>query len=380
MKSLRSWGAYGLLLAIAAAGAIAARTGGAADSPIPSVENPGADGVRALFLYLQESGHEVRALHAPLTELPPLRTVVLVAPTGRKVSAEEVASLERFVTAGGTLVYLSPRPVHLQPELARWLGVSDGPALRPGALGGELHDLNGATVSVRLASGAVGASELRVCAEGTVRPEDPRWLPVASGGALWWRRLGSGEIWLGAGPDLAQNTRLELLDNVGLWASLAARGPIGFDEVHHQVEFPPPFSTGLLTFGLQFAACFAMFAMARGARLGPPRPELVDRHRSTREYLESLANLMRRARVERELVPRLIERLRLTMQERLGIPLSLPERDAALELERQCRIPAAELLAVTERARLSGPNATPGEFAALAREVARIERVITGRT
>ena len=48
-------------------------------------------------------------LDAPLTELPPaVRTVVIAAPAGREIDRDEVEALERFVTAGGTLVYLAP--------------------------------------------------------------------------------------------------------------------------------------------------------------------------------------------------------------------------------------------------------------------------------
>ncbi|MBI3182043.1 MAG: DUF4350 domain-containing protein [Myxococcales bacterium] len=381
MRGLKTWLLYGLLLALAGAAALAGRSGTPSDSPVPSIENPGPRGARALYLYLLESGRRPLALEDPLTELPgDLAALVIAAPAERTIDPDEVAAIERFVRGGGTLVYLAPRPHQDQRRMSKWLELSAGPAARADALEGEWGDPGGASSLALAKTGALaGVGRLRITAASSVVVDDPSSVPVASGGALWWKRLGEGEIWIGSGPDLVQSDRIELLDNAVFWENLAALGRIGFDEHHHRSEPPPPISNGLLAFGLQFLACFAFFAYARGSRLGPPRAELLERHRSTREYLDSLAHLTRRAKVERELVPELAHRLRVLMQDRLGIALSLSEADAAQEVERRCQVPSAKLTSLLARARTEAPAAGPREFARIAREIAQLERVITGR-
>ncbi len=378
MKGLRAWAMYGVLLALA--GAVAVGTGAAegSDSPTPSVENPGRLGVRALYVYLTESGRPVRAWKESLRKLPPdVRTLVIAAPKARRIEQDEVAALKTFVERGGTLVYLSPRPVSLQPHMAQWLGLDDGPAVLPHPLDGRLRDLGGFTAEARVRAGAMrNVERLRVSAATTVQAEGA--LPVADGGVLWWKRLGAGEVYIGAGADLSQNERLELLDNLQLWENLAQAGMLAFDELHHEAESAPPVSGPLWAVALQFLAVFAMFALSRGTRLGPARAELEDRHRSTREYLDSMARLTRRAKVERELASAQVQRLRVLMQDRLGISRSLPDTDAAPELERHTHIPASRTMAVLASAKTPGPMSEK-EYVRFARQLADLERVLTGR-
>jgi hypothetical protein len=156
-----------------------------------------------------------------------------------------------------------------------------------------------------------------------------------------------------------------------------------FDESHHR---PASARAGeaaraLWIIAAQFLACALFFAYARGSRLGPPRPEIVERHRSTREYLESFAWLTRRARVEKQLLPDAIGRLRVAMQERLGIPVSLSSEDAARALEARSQIRAARFLDLEERVKnaLASSSVPPARFAQLVRECAQLERIISGQ-
>lgn len=378
MSGLRTWAVPAALLAIAAAGAIATQQSRRDESPVASVENPGPFGLRALYLYLEERGRPVRTLREPLTRLPEdVAVLVIAAPGGRELERDEVTAVEAFVRRGGTLVYLAPRSSR-QSALDDWLGVvrSPPPPLQSGIA--LLDDPAGATAPIRVAMGAAqGVGALRISAGLTVRVEDA--LPIAEHGALWWKPLGGGGVWIAAGADAAENQRLDRLGNLRFWENLAARGPIAFDELHHQ-EAPTSLPRGLVAFSLQLLACGALFAVARGRRLGPPRPEQEERHRSSLEYLRAMAHLTRRAQVERELIPELLARLRRVMNDRLGIPVLLDDVDAARELERRCRIPASRLVALAERIRrASATRPTAAEYAALAREAAKIERVITGR-
>ncbi|MFZ5469170.1 MAG: DUF4350 domain-containing protein [Myxococcota bacterium] len=381
MSSWRVWGIYAALLAFAAATGVATRATSTADSSLPSVENAGPAGLKALFLYLAEGGHPVRAHRARLTELPSdTAALVLAAPTGRVVEREEAEATAKFVEAGGTLVYLAPRsPSRPQPWLEDWLQLSLAGLLLPDRQGGA-DDVSGATVKVDAAVGlARGTKELRVGAGQLMDVGHANALPVAQR-ALWRIGLGKGEVWVASGPDLAENRRLELADNLRLWENLAARGPVLFDEFHHVAAPGPPLSPALLAFALQFLACAAVFAWAKGARLGPARPPLVRRHRTSLEYIVSFAHLTRQARVERELLAEQLAQLRVLLQERLGIAVSLSDRDAALELERHCQLPAPNIESLFGRARAAAPGLSAHAYSALSRELARLERVVTGRT
>jgi hypothetical protein len=388
VKSLRGWFVYAALIAVGAALAVASRGGG--DTPfLPSVGNAGPTGTRALYLYLKEAGRPVLEGQAPFTELPPdVRTVVIPAPTTRELERAEVEALERFVEDGGTLVYLAPRPLGRgQASLESWLELEGGPALPAGADDaiGDVEDPGGTTARVWLPHGAMaGVTRLRVAADDGLGAM-PGWAPVAGregAVAVAWKPLGKGELWAIAGPELLENRRLELLDNLRFWDQLSAAGPMLFDEYHHQAVPPPPMSSGVLVFGLQLLACAALFAFARGSRFGPARPEPLERHRSSLEYLQSLAWLTRRARVEKELVAELGARLRVLLHERLGLSPSMPDAEVALALERGRLLPADRYLAAVAQLKhaLEAPKLSTREYLRVSQELARIERLLSGRS
>lgn len=387
MKNLRTFLFFGVLIAVAAAMGLAAREA-PPESTLPSIDNPGPLGLRALYLYLREGGAKVEAHRESLEALPPsVRTVIIAAPHARAVSPEEVATLERLVRAGGTLVFLTSREKKGQPALEQWLELKRNAWLDASARGlpqGE-QDLGGTTVDVWLPAGAArGLSGFRVSLEQGITLGLPDAVPVAGlkgAVALWRLGLGQGEVYVAAGPDLAENRRLELLDNLHFWDALAARGPMVFDEFHHSEAPPPPLSRGLWVFALQCLAVGALYVFARGTRLGAPRPQLPERHRSALEYVQSMGWLARRARVERELLPEMARHLRQLMHERLGIPLALSEEEAARMLEQRSGItPAQYLEARAELARALDQHAiSPKDYSRVAARYARLEAVITGR-
>jgi hypothetical protein len=188
-------------------------------------------------------------------------------------------------------------------------------------------------------------------------------------------------VYVAAGPDLAENRRLELLDNLRFWDALAARGPMLFDEFHHLEVPPPPLSRGLWVFALQCLAVGALYVFARGTRFGAPRPQLPERHRSALEYVQSMGWLARRAKAERELLPEMARHLRQLMHDRLGIPLALSEEEAARMLEQRSGIPPAHYLeARAELARALDQRAiSPKDYARVAARYARLEAIVTGR-
>jgi hypothetical protein len=388
VKNLRLFLVFGLLTTLAAALGLATRQA-PPESTLPSVENPGPLGLRALYLYLSEGGAQVEVSQESLEALPPgTQTVVIAAPRGRAVSSEEVAALQRMVRGGGTLVLLASREKETgQPALDHWLKLERGPWLSTNTQGlpeGE-QDVGGTTVDVWLAAGAArGLSSLRVAADRGVSVGLEEAIPVAGQAksvALWRLGLGQGEVYVASGTDLAENRRLELLDNLRFWEALAARGPIVFDEFHHSAAPAPPMSQGLWVFALQCLAVGGLYVFSRGTRFGAPRPLLPERHRSSLEYVQSLGWLARRAKVERELLPEMGRQLRQLMLDRLGIPLMLSEEEAARLLEQRCGIsPTDYLEARAELARtLDARTLSPKDYARVAGRYARLEALITGR-
>ncbi|EAU68078.1 conserved hypothetical protein [Stigmatella aurantiaca DW4/3-1] len=295
MKNVRTALLFGVLIALAAALGLAVQQA-PPESTVPSVDNPGPLGLRALYLYLREGGAPVEAHRDSLEALPPgTRTLVIPAPEARPVSDEEVAALEHFVRGGGTLVLLtSHEKKQAQPALALWLELELGPLLptRERGLPQDTQDVGGTTLNVWLPAGALyGLNGLRVSRDRGITVGRAEAVPLAgleNAVGLWRLGMGQGEVYVAAGTDLAENRRLELLDNLRFWEALATRGPLLFDEFHHASAPPPPLSRGIWAFALQCLAVGALYAVSRGTRFGAPRPLQPVRHRSSREYVASM--------------------------------------------------------------------------------------------
>jgi hypothetical protein len=339
----RSWWLYALLLALALAAGVSTPTT-APDSPVPSVSNPGPRGTKLLRRWLEQTGRDVRVLD---TALDPgdARTLVLAAPIGHAVSKDELAQLQQFVEAGGTLVYLRPRRSAAQPNLDDWLKLETGPAPQRDA---NATDLLGVSDPVTLLP---GLKSLRIVADDTIVSQLAEAVPVTKAGALWWWPRGKGQVFIGAGADLAEASRLELDDNAAFWASLPP--PIAFDELHQAPRAKPALTESLIAALVQLAFCGLAFVLVFAPRLGPARPTPVEQHRSSLEYVRSMAALTQEARVEPELARELCARL----QRILEVPASeLPVKPEGvttpqefLELSKRCASLEAEARGLSSR-------------------------------
>ncbi|MDP3152433.1 MAG: DUF4350 domain-containing protein [Archangium sp.] len=351
----------GALVLLSIVASVASQDPGS-ESPIPSITNNGPRGLGALATWLKESGVQVIAHDAPLTQLPAeTRVLVIAAPSGEEIREEEVQSLTHFVEGGGTLIYLMPR-ASPQPSINEWLWVHAGP-VAPLVTEPGLEDVGGTTVQVTFAAGLLaGAKRLRLSADRMLAVSDEHAVPVTSDGAVWWMKRGEGEVWLAAGPDLAENARLELADNALFWSHLAGRGPVAFDEFHlHSGATVVP--VNLLVTGLQLGFLAALFLWARATRLGPARDVPASWHRSSLEYVKAMASLTRNAGVEAELVVTLKAEFRKRLRDELGIPLEWSWEEADAELARR---------GVTDAGVLIGA-ANDGAFVSVSQALARIE-------
>lgn len=368
-----------LILAAAALATALLSRGGRSESPIPSIDNAGPLGAKALFLALRRAGYDVRASSASLTALAAdVRVLVIAAPEQREIAADEVTALQHFVRNGGTLVYLAP-PNHSQPQLEAWLRLEEGPLLEPDR---SRDDSSGVTVPVRTIGSAGPVQHLRVGADFGI--EVPDGAPLASAGpvtVLSVLTMGAGQVWVGAGPDLIQNRRIELADNLGLWTQLAARGPMAFDELHHTLA-PTRGSRALTLFALQLLLTFALFVLARATRLGPPRPALRDVHRPVIESAVAMARLTREARLEHELVAELWTRLRRTVADVTGTRPDVPDAElirALTTVRPELGAETAELQQRVSSLR-ARPRVSPAEYLDLSQRIARLEQRLDGRS
>lgn len=337
------------------------------DSPLPSITNQGPRGAAVVATWLREAGVTVTALDAPLTSLPEhARVVVLAAPMAEELREPEVVALEAFVRSGGTLVYLAPRE-GAQPALNRWLTVRHAAAPPIDLPAAGLDDVGGATAKVTFAAGLLsGAKALRVSAEKMVELSAADAVAVVEHGALWYRPLGTGEVWVGSGADLLENARLELADNALFWNRLAARaagGAVVFDEFHHH-RGATVMPVNLVVSGLQLVFVALVFVWARGARLGPVRDAPPTQHRAALEYVHAMAALTRNAKVEDELVVALKADFRARLQEERGLPTTLSWDEVATELARRGEATREAVLDAAGEAR----------FVQLSRALARLER------
>jgi hypothetical protein len=372
MKNLRTLLFYGLLIVAAVFAALQSRRPGSG-SRVASVDNAGPLGFRALFLLLQEEGHNARAQRASLTELPAgAQTVVLAGPVAREVSEPEQVALQKFVEAGGTLVYLFPLEGSPQVALEHWLQIHPSAFRLPDPLSsrrvlqiwqprGPFSGLQslGSSMPRALRLDALGA----VAVAGDADEAFVAFLPQ-----------GHGAVYVFSSPDVGQNRWLDTGDNLAFWEALAMQGPLVFDEWHHVPPPPPPVSPALWAVLAQIGLLVLAVFWARGVRLGPARPVLPERHRSTREYLSSFGWLLRRAQVERELLASLRLRVRHTLWEEAAISPHVSPEEASLQWARLTGQPAERFRywerAVTEASEIP---TTARTFAELSTEGAHLE-------
>lgn len=359
------WG-LALMLALFAGVTALSRPAGA-DSPIPSLDNPGPLGLQVMATWLREAGAQIEPHDRPLTELPPeTRVVLIAAPEQEELQPAEVERLQAFVAEGGTLVYLAPR-LRVQPAMNHWLGIVPGKSLRATGDGFARHDVGGVSVDIELPGGPLtGLRSLRLSADSTVELHREEAVPVTTKNALWWLKEGRGEVWVAAGPDLAQNARLELGDNAAFWSRLSAKGPMRVDEYHHHVGASRvPWSLTAAVLQLIFVALIYVWVSA--PRFGPPRDPPQTRVPSSLEAVRAMSTLYAQAKVDDELTASARDQFRRKIAESFGIPRSWSWAEVAQELARRTGRPLQSLTSLERESR----------FLELSRALAELEAALT---
>jgi hypothetical protein len=291
----------GLFVALAAFVGLAPR-GDDQGQDTPTSHASGAGGALALYRWLGSLGYQVERLEYRDFALDPALDLLVVLAPDSRYSPEEAAAVLAWVEAGGTLLLADDRPgrfaggdallqamsasIDAAPAGAR----ARAPLLQP-ALGRPAADTVPAASAAMLGALPAGAALL-------VGPEAA---PLLAG-----IQRGRGYIYLSAAlhpftnAGVGQPGGAALL--LGLLRRIPAGGRVAFDEIHHGFVSEPSLRSLLLGNAWGWAVLYALlvgaaYVVASGRRFGRAEPLREERaRRSSAEYLESMAGLLRRGR------------------------------------------------------------------------------------
>jgi len=279
-------------------------------SNAPTTTNAQAEGVRALYLLFEREDVRTDPLKSPWTELGNRDgLLVFVEPpaSDRPLERGDLAVLEKWIRAGGTLLDLVADPPIEQP-----LDPSNTISGDCGATAGP-EDLHEVAVNASARSPLLGGVQslsirskqrltLAKDAPYTVLARDPDGVVAVE------KPLGNGHIIIVANRYGATNAGLAQADNAVFLVNIAraAAGSSGrvvrFDEYHHGVGFAEKtaaasgglWSSTPLAF-LQLLAAGLLLLYNGNRRFGPARVIRPPSLRASTDYVNSMARLYRRA-------------------------------------------------------------------------------------
>ena len=321
----------GLLLVVSALGSRPAQ-------PIPfDLDSSAATGLRALDLWLQDLGYDVRRIGGLQFRLPPDADLLFVYPNQLSYTEDEAAALHDWVAAGHTLVIVGPHPE--DAELEGVFGVRgkprDGfslteqqkqPLVPEGEpayttdwnMGSEVLDLENAPAAVPVLAAENGQVTAAVQQVGS--------------GVVW--HLTPGIAFVNHG--LAQEDHGQLLPPILRY--VPPGGTIAFDTYHQfgvsrvgeQIvtlqDWLYRTPSGWATFFAFFV--FSIFIVLYGRRLGPSVVTKAERRRrEAAEYVEAMAALARRAKLGKDVAQHQQQRLKRGLARRRPVDPNLPDHD-----------------------------------------------------
>ena len=394
--------------------------------PDRSTGNAGATGTRALFDFLQQSGHDVARWTRPPAALfdergPRPATFVVVGRPRTPFSEEEAEALMHWVAAGGRLVLIDRAPdetLPLAPEgtLALSSEVSDypDPDTRPGEAGEMTEGVpalapsqpTALTRDVERVQPSRFAARLHASPvpQGGATHEHPDGPRADAGGApptpathvRDWRgeagallldyEYGRGRVLLLGDPYVVSNAGLALADNLQLAANVVAGagGLTVFDEYHQGLGAMGRTGALALLGGTPFLWMFAQAAVitlavlwTRGRRFARPLPAPDEDRRSKLEFVASMAELQQRARAHALAVENVYARARRALARYAGLgPAATHEEIAARVAARSGadRARLESLLAACEQALDPGARLPQRRALELVRHLRGLER------
>jgi len=267
-------------------------------------------GTKALYLLLKELGYSPRRLRMPkLTGMTADGLTIILAPDHPPISEAGVKRLLEWVQQGNTLLFA---PEKREDQLAKSLGI-------------ELHQ--GKPIKTSLAPLALteltaGIQRLVVRSGNRIlmgKMDAVRHFGDSSGGVVISFREGAGTAIVLSDPHLVTNEGLPEGDNLNLlvnvlFSFVKDSKIVYLDEYHHGFERRPTIlhllkgtPTGWALIQVLLAIIILLYS--RGRRFGRPKPVFKEIHRSSMEYVTSLAGIYHNAQASFLALLNLYERL-----------------------------------------------------------------------
>jgi hypothetical protein len=314
-------------------------------APVPSIYASGSGGARAAYLLLRDLQFDVRAWEEPpagLTALT-LPAVLILAEPSESPSKADVASLRKFVEAGGRVLFCGASIPKFFPKAE----VSD-----------PVEGIEWKEFSANLPSATTrDADRVVLRPEVYWGPTDASQLPLYgsedSAAVVSWR-IGKGEVlwWAGATPltnaGITRSGNLNLLLNsVGVGTS------IYWDEYFHgqrESLFSYVEKTPVVWAGTQILLVAVILLFTFSRRSGPVvMPGSVSRL-SPLEFVDTMGALYQHAGASSIPVDVSRRRLRLLLTRRLGLPSVTPDSDLARVAGARLHFDGASLAETLNRA------------------------------
>lgn len=321
----------------------------------PTSFNTSSAGVKALYLLLDSQGYAVNRLETSWNGLNSQHgLLVLIEPFTRNVEKGEIDALKRWVTQGGTVLFLVTAP-------PRPLDASD-------SVFGDIALVNGAEAAQEVAPSVTNSpytenvKAMRFESPVRLQPARKRvyqtLFAVSDGALALTKPLGKGRVILVANSGAASNANVKEADNAVFLVNVAATalGESGrmilFDEYHHGVGFASrgP-SDGImqhlplpLRLTLWHGVALLLLLIYNGnRRFGRPLPSPQVNARPSTDYLGSMARLFRRAHAADVAFLPLYRRFVRDLARHLNLPPDVNQERLAQQAEQTCEVDGAAL-------------------------------------
>jgi hypothetical protein len=365
-------GLFAVLVAFIALGP--GRSAGVLPSSNRTSHGSGPGGALALYRWLEGLDYDVDRLQYQAFAPDPMADLMIVLDPSERFTPEEAELVTAWVEDGGVLLVSESRAGAFGP--ARPL--LEALELEVAALPEEQGFLELAPV-LQPALSAPLALRLEAQTRSVLRTERDDVAPLAGAAdapVLVGLQVGEGYVYASSTAHPFINEGLADADNAALMLNILRRVPPGgrivFDEYHHGFISEPSLRALLLGTPLGWATLYGAAAIAgylllTGRRFGKPIPlrEEASR-RSSAEYLESMAGLLRRAGK----VGDAQEHFRASLKRRLARAHGLnPQLDDSAFVESLSEAsPGQGRAAQAILARLATPVASEGELLRLVAE------------
>jgi hypothetical protein len=335
-------------------------------------------GTKAYYTLLEESGYPVTRFEKAFTALKaddPGTLVVISPPDQNPLSAEEVASLTRWVEGGGLLVVIDrvidipigEANIKTESASSQNVRVYQPTRLTKGVERISLSDI-ASRVQVRgtrLTTSHIGDDHAPVLADV---------------------KIGAGRIILLADPHVVANNGISERDNLVLALNMLADRPdgrIAFDEFHHGYGSQTA-GGGLMAYFRgtpvpwmfwQLALVGGLAVYTLGRRFARPIPLKHERRTTNLEFVSSLANITRLARASDLAMQNIYVEFRKRLCKVAGLPPTAATSVVAAAAARRAHIEESEMRRLLARceAIAEGKQVSETELLKLVTQIRELE-------